>query len=111
MLRAFEWFRFGSDLMGQGLLLLPLVGVVACVRGLLVIVIALMYIVFALGVWRQREWASTLGWVAALVNNLLVPSAVIREGGIGQAFCWLIVPAVMIGYLLSPAGRPIVKEA
>jgi hypothetical protein len=29
VLRAFEWFNIGADLLGQGLLILPLVGVVA----------------------------------------------------------------------------------
>ena len=104
-LRAFHWFGVGSDFMGQGLLLLPVVGVLAWLRGLLVIVIALMYVVFALGAWFQREWASTLGLVAAMVNILLVLSVLVQGEAIGEAFFWLIVPLIMICYLLSPAGR------
>ena len=31
--RAFQWFDVGADLLGQGLLLLPFVGVIAFARG------------------------------------------------------------------------------
>ena len=42
VLRALQWFDIGSDLMGQGLLILPLVGLVALGRGMLVAVLALL---------------------------------------------------------------------
>jgi hypothetical protein len=47
VLRALGWFHSGSDLMGQGLLLLPLIGVLAYARGALIAGIALLYIFFA----------------------------------------------------------------
>ncbi|MGH7873351.1 MAG: hypothetical protein ACREQO_14150 [Candidatus Binatia bacterium] len=42
-----HWFDVGSDLLGQGLLLLPIVGVLAFFRGVVVAVIALLYVLFA----------------------------------------------------------------
>jgi hypothetical protein len=52
VLRALEWFRPGSDLMGRGILLLPATGVLAYARGTLVAVIALLYLVFAVGIFK-----------------------------------------------------------
>ena len=105
VLRAFQWFRLGNDLLGQGLLLLPMVGIVAWLRGFLVVVIALLFGVFAYGAWFRRNWAPSLGLVVAAVNILLVLSALFQGAAMGQTFYWLIVPVIMIGYLLSPAGR------
>ena len=58
--RAFEWFNVGADLLGQGLLILPLVGVVAFARGGLVIVLAMLY----RAVCRRHAPAEELGLVA-----------------------------------------------
>jgi len=104
-LRALQWFRVGADLMSKGLLLFPLVGVVAWLRGFLVVVIAFLFVVFTYGAWSGRSWATTLGLLVAIVNTLLVLSALAQGAAISEAILWLIVPVIMIGYLLSPAGR------
>ena len=105
VLRALHWFDFGSDLMGQGLLLFPLMGVVAYFRGALVAVIALMYVLFAWGVFLGRSWARWLGIVVAVVTLLLVVSVVIQGESPARAIVWSIVPVVMICYLFSASGR------
>lgn len=105
VLRTLHWFDAGSDLMGQGLLLLPLVGVVTFLRGGFVAVIALLYFVFAYGAFLGRSWARWLGIVVAIVSLLLVVSVVIQGESPVRALVWSIVPVVMIGYLFSPAGR------
>jgi hypothetical protein len=105
VLRTLHWFDAGSDLMGQGLLLLPLVGVLAFFRGGFVAVIALLYFVFASGALLGRSWARWLGIVVAIVTLLLVVSVVIQGESPVRALVWSIVPVVMIGYLLSSAGR------
>ena len=105
VLRTLHWFDAGSDLMGQGLLLLPLVGVVTFLRGGFVAVIAILYVVFACGAFLGRSWARWLGIVVAIVSLLLVVSVVIQGESPVRALVWSIVPVVMIGYLFSPAGR------
>jgi hypothetical protein len=105
VLRAFGWFKVGSDLLGQGLLLLPLVGVLAYARGFLVAGIALLYVVFAVGAFARKSWAWSLGMAVAIVNLLLVGSALLQGASLGQAVLWLIVPVVIVWYLLSAAGR------
>jgi hypothetical protein len=105
VLRTLHWFDAGSDLMGQGLLLFPLMGVVAFFRGGFVAVIAILYVVFAYGAFVGRSWARWLGMVVASVTLLLAVSVVIQGESPVRALVWSIVPVIMIFYLLSPAGR------
>ena len=109
VLRALRWFEVGSDLMEKGLLLLPLVGMVAFVRGAVVSVIALLYVTFAFGLFSGRAWARSLGLIAATVNLLLVVSVLIQGEFLARDLLWLIVPVTVVGYLLAPAGREVIK--
>ena len=104
VLRALQWFDVGSDLLGQGLLLLPVIGLFAYYRGALVAAIALLYVVFACGVFLDRSWARWLGLMVAAVTLFLVASVVIQGEALGRALLWAIVPVVMLYYLLAPAG-------
>jgi hypothetical protein len=105
ILRAFEWLRVGIKLSMQGILFLPMLGAVALTRGNLVLVLALCYILFALGALFNRWWAWGLGLGVSVVTGLIVLSLM----GIGAAdlwsLLWLIVPVVLVWYLLSPVGR------
>ena len=105
VLRAFEWFNIGADLLGQGLLILPLVGVVAFGRGGLVIVMAILYLLFAAGMVLQKSWTRWLGLTVAAVNILLVLNIVILGEPFSRAALWLTVPIIIVVYLLSPSGR------
>jgi hypothetical protein len=100
-LRALRWFEAGSDFLGQGLLILPLVGVLAYVRGLLVFGIALLYIVFAWGVFMRRNWAWSLGITVAALNLLLVLSVVVQGESLVRAIFWAIVPVSIVWYLVA----------
>src|SRR5713226_6645306 len=104
VLRALHWFDTGSDLMGQGLLILPLMGMLAFARGGFVVAIALLYVVFACGVFLARSWARWLGIVVAAVTLLLIVSVVIQGESPARALVWSIVPVVMIWYLFSSSG-------
>ena len=105
ILRALGWFQFGSDLMGQGILVLPLLGVLAYARGLLVAVVALLYVAFAAGVFTRRPWAWSVGMVVAIVNILLVWSLLIQGESLARGLAWAIVPVIILWYCLSPTGR------
>ena len=105
ILRAIGWFQFGSDLMGQGLLILPLLGMLAYARGLLVAVIALLYVAFAWGVFTRRAWAWSLGLAVATVNILLVLGVLIQGESFARGLFWIIVPVIILWYCLSPTRR------
>src|SRR5258705_13879810 len=70
LLRSFDIVRFGVKLTGQGVLLLPMLGILTAARGGLVAIIALLYLVFAVGALRQDAWAGGVRLAAALVNGL-----------------------------------------
>ncbi len=105
VLRALDWVRIGTDLLGQGIIFLPLLGVVAFGRGFLVATIATLFVLFAIGTLLGKAWAWWFGLLAVLFNGALVFSAMI-EGNAGvQALLWMVVPAILAVYLLTPAGR------
>jgi hypothetical protein len=110
VLRAFNWFNIGSDFLGQGLLILPVLGVLVYAWGFLVVSIALLYGLFAVGVFTSKSWAPSLGMMVALVNVLLVLSVVIQGESFTHGVFWLIVPSVIVCYLLSGAGREAAKR-
>jgi len=105
VLRTLQWFELGSDFMGRGLLLLPILGLMAIGRGLVVVVVAGLFAVFSYGLLRQRSWARWLGIFLSIVTLLLVVSVVIQGESPARALVWSIVPVVIIGYLISPSGR------
>lgn len=104
LLRAVHLVRFGSDLLGRGLLIMPAVGVLAIARGALVAGMAILYLVFAWGALKHRRWASRVGLVAALLNGFAVLDTLIAGEPASQALPWVVVPIVLFLYLLSPAG-------
>lgn len=106
LLRASNWFQTGADLFGEGLLLLPLVGAVAILRGLFISTVALFYVLFAIGALFGKRWARWVGLTAAIVNLLLVLNAIVQgAAGFGQVIAWSVIPAVLIIYLFSQPGR------
>lgn len=109
VLRAFHWFDAGSDLMGQGLLILPMIGVLAFFRGGFVAAITMLYVVFACGALLGRSWARWLGIVVAAVTLFLIVSVVIQGESPLRALVWSIVPVVMLWYLFSAPGRDALK--
>jgi hypothetical protein len=108
--RAFDWFNVGADLFGQGLLILPLVGVIAFARGGLVIVLAMLSALFAVGMLLQKSWAWWLGLIVSAISILLVLNILVLGESVSRTAFWLIVPIVIAAYLLSPFGRAAVKQ-
>lgn len=105
VLRATQWIKIGIDLAGRGALVLPIIGDLAIIRGGIVGVIALLFGLFAWGALGGHGWAWSMGLAAAIVNALIVLGLLLGGAPAGQALLWAIVPAILIVYLLSPAGR------
>ncbi len=109
VLRALGWFQIGSDFLGRGLLVLPLMGLAAYARGFLVAGIALLYVAFAFGAYARKGWAWSLGVTVAIINLLLVLSVILQGESLVRGVAWLIVPLVIVWYLFSAAGREVLK--
>jgi hypothetical protein len=105
ILRAFEFFRVGIYLSMRGILLLPVLGAIAFTWGKLVLVMALCYILFALGALLNQRWAWGLGMGVSLVTGLVVLSLMLKGAADLWSLLWLIVPVILVWYLLSPVGR------
>ena len=105
LLRSFDIVRFGVNLTGQGVLLLPMLGILTAARGGLVAIIALLYLVFAVGALRQDAWSWWVGLAAALLNGLLVVNTMVQGESIPLSLLWAVVPLVLVSYLFAPAGR------
>ena len=111
VLRAFNWLEAGVNLFGQGILILPLVGAVALLRGLFISLIGLLYVLFATGALLGKSWARWVGLTAAIVNLLLVLSVLVQGASLLEAIAWAVIPALLIIYLFSEAGRKTLKVA
>lgn len=104
-LRALELVSLGTDVTGRGVLLLPLIGSLIIVRGVVVAAIAALYAVFAWGAFYRKAWAWPIGMLAALINGLLVVAILIGGDGARGTLLWAVVPVIILIYLLMPAGR------
>jgi hypothetical protein len=104
-LRALDLVSIGRDVAADGVLLLPLIGSLFIARGILVAALAALYAVFAVGAFLRKAWARPLGILAALVNALLVLVVLIVGGGALGTWLWAVVPVILLGYLIMPAGR------
>jgi hypothetical protein len=104
VLRTLHLFELGSDLVGQSLLLLPFVWLLAIGRGILVAVFAVLFAVVSGGLLLQRSWARGLGIFLSSATLLLVAWFMIHGESPARALIWSIIPVVMICYLISPSG-------
>src|SRR5512139_1426496 len=95
LLRAFNWVDVGVDLFGQGVLLLPFIGLIAVMRGLLIAVVALLYGLFVVGAFLGQSWARWIGLVAAIVNLILVLAVLTQGGPAVSAFAWAVIPVLL----------------
>lgn len=109
LLLAFNWVQIGADLFGQGLLLLPLIGAVAVMRGLFISVVGLLYLLFVVGAFLGKSWARWVCLTAVIVTLLLVLSALVRGSSVLEGTAWSAVPVLLIFYLFSQTGRDALK--
>ena len=103
--RAVQWFELGREQMERGIFVFPLAGMLMIVRGGLVVVIALLYLAFAIGAWARQAWSWWLGLTAACLNVTLVLWLVIDGAEITSALMTALIPSVLACYLIAPAGR------
>ena len=109
--RGFNWVQFGGDLFQQGLLLLPMVGAVAVIRGLFIAGVALMYLLFVVGALLQKSWAWWMGLIAAGINLIVVVSALSTGGLLAEGIAWSVIPVILLWYLFSKVGTQELRRA
>ncbi len=111
LLRASGWVQIGADLFRQGLLILPVVGTLAVLRGMFIAGVAFLYFLFFCGALLGSRWAWSVCLTAVVINLLLVLSALAQGVSFTQAIAWSVIPAVLIFYFFSQRGRVALKGA
>jgi hypothetical protein len=109
LLRAHNWVQVGVDIFGQGILLLPFIGMLAVMRGLFISAVAALYVLFVAGALLGRGWGWWSGLTAVVVNLLLVVSALFQGAAVAEAVAWSTIPVILLAYLLSQNGRNALK--
>jgi hypothetical protein len=102
LLRAYNWVQLGVDIFGQGGLFLPFVGAVAVMRGLIISVVALLYLLSVFGALLGKGWAWWTGVVAVVLNLLLVLAALAQGASVLNAVAWSVIPMILLFYLFTP---------
>jgi hypothetical protein len=111
LLRAYNWVQLGIDLFGQGVLLLPFVGAVAVMRGLIISVVALLYMLSVFGALLAKGWAWWTGVIAVVLNLLLVLAGLAQGASVLDALAWSIIPVILLFYLFTPTKNNALRSA
>jgi hypothetical protein len=109
LLRAYNWVQVGVDIFGQGILFLPFIGMLAVMRGLFISAVAALYVLFVAGAMLGRGWGWWSGFMAAIVNLLVVVNALFQGAAPAEAVGWSAIPVILLVYLFSQNGRNALK--
>ena len=105
---ALIWFGIASLLSPNSAgITSPLIVMMAQAKGGLLVVLALMFLVFAVGARGMHAWAWWVGLLASVVSILYVLRVAVGGTPILIGLFVVIIPIVIVWYLLSPMGRQI----
>jgi hypothetical protein len=105
LLRAYNWVQLGVNLFGQGLLLLPVIGTMAIMRGLFLSAVALLYLLSVIGALLAKSWAWWTSVTAVVLNLMIVVGGLLQGAPIVQAVAWSLIPLILLVYLFSGSRR------
>jgi hypothetical protein len=101
------WLQVVSIFAQEGSGISSLIVMLAEVRGWALIILSLLYFLFAVGAWQTRPWAWWVGLLVPVLTILFLFGVLLRGGSIVLILVWLIIPIIMIWYLFSPTGRQV----
>jgi hypothetical protein len=111
LMRAYNWVQIGVDIFGQGGLFLPLVGALAVMRGLIISVVALLYLLSVCGALLAKRWAWWTGVIAVVLNLLLVLAGLAQGASVLDALVWSVIPVILLFYLFTPTKNNALRSA
>ena len=111
LLRAYNWVQIGVDFFGQRALFLPFVGAAAVMRGLMISVVALLYLLSVSGALLGKGWAWWTGLAAVVLNLLLVLPGLAYGAPVLEVLAWSAIPVILLFYLFSPRRRSALRSA
>ena len=111
LMRAYNWVQIGVDIFGQGGLFLPFVGALAVMRGLIISVVALLYLLSVFGALLAKGWAWWTGVIAVVLNLLLVLAGLAQGASVLDALVWSVIPVILLFYLFTPTKNNALRSA
>ena len=111
LMRSYNWLHIGVDIFGQGGLFLPLVGALAVMRGLIISVVALLYLLSVFGALLAKGWAWWTGVIAVVLNLLLVLAGLAQGSSVLDALVWSVIPVILLFYLFPPTKNNALRSA
>ena len=111
LLRAYNWVQIGVDIFGQGGLFLPFVGALAVMRGLIISVVALLYLLSVFGALLAKGWAWWTAVIAVVLNLLLVLAGLAQGASVLDALAWSVIPVILLFYLFTPTKNNALRSA
>jgi hypothetical protein len=111
LLRAYDWVQFGVDLFSQGALLLPFCGVVAMMSGLIISVVALLYMLSVFGALLAKAWAWWTALTAVVLNLLLLLPSLAQGAPVLELLAWSAIPVILLLYLFYPRTSNALRRA
>jgi len=111
LMRAYNWVQIGVDIFGQGGLFLPLVGALAVMRGLIISLVALLYLLSVFGALLAKGWAWWTGVIAVVLNLLLVLAGLAQGASELDALVWSVIPVILLFYLFTPTKNNALRSA
>jgi hypothetical protein len=111
LLRAYDWVQFGVDLFGRGTLLLPSVGAIAVMSGLIISVVALLYLLSVFGALLEKPWAWWTGLTAVVLNLLLVLPSLAQGAPVLEVLAGSTIPVILLFYLFFPRRSHALRSA
>jgi hypothetical protein len=99
------WLQVVSIFAQEGGGISSLIVMLAEARGWALIILSLLYFLFAVGAWQTRAWAWWVGLLVPVLTLLYLVSVLTRGGAAVLVLFGLTVPVIMLWYLLTPLGR------
>ncbi len=99
-LRAWNIIDIGTDIATHGLLL-PAIGSLVTIWGIVVVAISVLFVVFACGAVLHKDWALPVGFGAAAINLFLVGLIILKGDAAPGTWLWGIVPLIVLGYVVA----------
>ena len=83
-------------------MLLPFVGAAAVMRGSIIALVALLYMLSVFGALLAKGWAWWTGLIAVVLNLLLVFSGLAYGAPVLEVLAWSAIPVILLFYLFFP---------
>ena len=90
---------------------MPFVGALAVMRGLIISVVALLYLLSVFGALLAKGWVWWTAVIAVVLNLLLVLTGLAQGASVLDALAWSVIPVILLFYLFTPTKNNALRSA